>query len=67
MKLVLQKPVDKKMLQERARTQDTATTQANRKEIATQKPVQEKLLQGLMKKDRGLEKMVGGCEKKAGG
>ena len=32
------------MLRERVRTQETATTQASRKEIATEKPVQEKLL-----------------------
>ena len=32
------------MLRERARTQEPATTQASRKEVATEKPVQEKLL-----------------------
>ena len=60
------------MLRERARTQETATTQASRKEIATEKPVQEKLL--LERPARVNEKGSrvrkngrGGAKKKAGG
>ena len=58
------------MLRERARTQEPATTQASRKEVATEKPVQEKLLlerpARVNEKGSRVRKNGRGCEKKGG-